>query len=58
MDEKIRNQILKIRDTGLTNMFHVQNVRKIADFMGFKELLNFLKNHKDKYAKFILTGEI
>jgi len=56
MDEKIKEQILAIRDTGLTNMFDTRMVQRIAFDMDFFELVTFLEEHKDKYVRFILTG--
>ena len=57
MTSKIKEQILAIRDTGLTNMFDIQMVQRIANEMKFFELVIFLKNEKNKYVKFILSGE-
>ena len=57
MTEKIKKQILAIRDTGLTNMFDVYAVQRIANDMGFYELVVFLEKHRRDYAQFILTGE-
>ena len=57
MDKKIKEQILAIRDTGLTNMFDVVAVQRIANDMGFYELVLFLEENRKEYAHFILTGE-
>jgi hypothetical protein len=57
MDETIKNQILTIRDTGLTNMFDLSAVQRIAYEMDFYELVSFLDEDKAKYVRFILTGE-
>ena len=57
MTEKIKEQILAIRDTGLTNMFDVNAVQRIAYDMGFYELVVYLEEHRREYAHFILTGE-
>lgn len=57
MDEKIKNQVLTIRDTGLTNMFDLSAVQRIADEMDFYELVAFIDEDKAKYVRFILTGE-
>ena len=57
MDAKVREQILKIRDSGLTNMFDVSTVQRIANDMGFHELVVYLEEHRREYAHFILTGE-
>ena len=57
MGSKIKEQILAIRKTGLTNMFDTLVVQRIAHEMKFLELVVFLEAHKDKYVRFILTGE-
>ena len=57
MTEKIREQILAVRDTGLTNMFDVNTVQRIANDMGFFELVVYLEEHRREYAHFIFTGE-
>ena len=58
MEDKVKEQILAVRDTGLTNMFDTNTVQRIAHEMNFFELVLFLEEHKDKYVRFILTGEI
>lgn len=57
MTDKVREQILAVRATGRTNMFDTNAVQIIADEMRFYELVVFIEEHKDKYARFILTGE-
>ncbi|CAB1255235.1 conserved protein of unknown function [Ruminococcaceae bacterium BL-6] len=57
MTEKIRQQILAVRDTGLTNMFDIHAVQRIAYDMEFYELVTYLEEHRREYAHFILTGE-
>ncbi|MCQ4689208.1 DUF5049 domain-containing protein [Clostridium sp. SL.3.18] len=57
MDEKVREQILAIRDTGLTNMFDVPMVQRLAFDRDFYELVLFLEDHRQEYVKFIMTGE-
>ncbi len=57
MTDKVRKQILAIRDTGLTNMFDVVVVQRIANDMGFYELLVYLEENRKDYTHFILTGE-
>lgn len=52
----IKEQILTIRDTGLTNMFDTRAVQVIANEMGFIELVIFLEEHKKEYVEFILYG--
>ena len=57
MDEKVKDQILAIRDTGLTNMFDLPVVQRLADERDFYELVCWLEDHKKEYVRFILTGE-
>ena len=57
MDENIKEQILYIRSTGLTNMFDVTMVQRLADEYGFYELVIFLEENKAEYVHFILYGE-
>ena len=57
MEDKVKEQILAVRDTGLTNMFDTCAVQRIAHDMNFYELVIFLEEHKDKYVRFILTGD-
>ena len=58
MDEKIKEQILYIRSTGLTNMFDVPTVQKLANEYSFYELVIFLEENKAEYVHFILYGEV
>ena len=57
MDAKVKEQILVIRDTGLTNMFDVTAVQRIAYEMNFYELVNYFEENRKEYVRFILTGE-
>lgn len=56
--EKVKEQILAVRDTGETNMFDVPMVQQIADRLGYHELVLFLIDHRKEYAHFIMTGEM
>jgi hypothetical protein len=57
MTDKVKEQILAIRDTGLTNMFDIHAVQKIAYDMEFYELVNFIEENRSAYVRFILTGD-
>ena len=57
MTEQIKEQILKVRDTGLTNMFDTIAVQRIAFEMELYELVSFIEEDKKAYVHFILTGE-
>lgn len=58
MTERIEEQILEVRNTGLTNMFDVNAVMAIADGLMLHDLVVYLadrSNHKG-YVDFILHG--
>lgn len=57
MNDKILNQILKVRDTGKTNMVNSAQVQVIADQMGFYELVLFIEEHPKEYLNFIIYGK-
>lgn len=57
MTETIKDQILAIRDTGLTNMFDVNAVQRLAYERDFYELVVYLEGNRKEYVHFILTGE-
>ena len=57
MEQKIKEQILAIRDTGLTNMFDIGMIQRLAYERDFYELVLYLEDHRSEYAHFILTGE-
>lgn len=57
MNDKVKEQILAIRDTGLTNMFDVNTVQRIAYEMDFYELVDFLETDRKAYVDFIIYGK-
>lgn len=57
MPERVKEQILIIRETGITNMFDLPVVQRLAYERDFFELVIFLEEHPKKYVHFILTGE-
>ena len=57
MTETIKEQILVIRDTGLTNMFDVPMVQRLAYERDFYDLVLWLEDHKKEYVRFIIYGE-
>lgn len=58
MNEKIKEQILAVRDTALTNMFDISAVQQIALDKGFYELVIYLAENRKEYLHFILKGEV
>ena len=57
MTDKIKQQILAIRDTGETNMLDVGKVQEIAMREGYDELFLYLADNIGAYSRFILTGK-
>jgi len=57
MNDKIKEQILVIRNTGITNMFDIIAVQRIAFEMGFYELVDFLGTDRKAYIDFIIYGK-
>jgi hypothetical protein len=53
----VKEQILAIRETGLTNMFDLPMVQRLAYERDFYELVCWIEDHKKEYTHFILTGE-
>ena len=57
MTEIVKEEILAIRDTGLTNMFDLPVVQRLAYERDFFDLVVYIEEHHKEYAHFILTGE-
>ncbi len=55
--EIVKEQILAIRATGLTNMLDVYAVQRLAFERDFFELVCYIDDDKAGYVHFILTGE-
>ena len=55
--EVLKEQILTIRDSGLTNMFCRSEVQRLAYERGFFELFYFVTAQSDQYFKFIMSGD-
>ncbi len=58
MSETVKIQINAIRKTALTNMFDIPKVQRIADYMGFNELVIYLEENRCDYVHYILSGEV
>lgn len=57
MPPTVKNQILAVRDTGLTNMFDVAAVQRIAYDMDFYDLVCWIEDNHKAYRRFILYGD-
>jgi hypothetical protein len=56
--QTVRDQILKVWDSGESNMLLVPAVQRIAFDLGYYELVTFIEEHRDAYVNFILTGHV
>jgi hypothetical protein len=58
MDNIIKEQIITVRDTSLTNMFDLRNVKFIAEELKLYELAAFISNtdNEKEYISFIING--
>ena len=58
MDNIIKEQIIRVRDTSLTNMFDLRNVKFIAEELKLNELAAFISNtdNEKEYISFIING--
>ena len=57
MDEKIRDEILDIRSTGLANMMDLSYVQRLAFDRNYFDLVMFIEEHRKEYVHFILYGD-
>ena len=55
--DRIRQQILQIRNTGEVNMFDIENVKRLAYYYNCHELINYLNTDRAGYVNLILTGK-
>ncbi|AOW74214.1 MAG: DUF5049 domain-containing protein [Limosilactobacillus pontis] len=55
--DRIRQQVLQIRNTGETNMFDVENVKRLAYYYNCHDLIKYLNTDRAGYIKLILTGK-
>ena len=57
MPEIVKEQILIIRETGITNMFDLPVVQRLAYERDFFDLVVYLEEHPKEYVHFIMYGE-
>ncbi len=57
MDAIVKEQIIKIRTTGETNMLDTRMVQYIANREGYYELVVYLEEHRKEYVHFIFIGK-
>lgn len=56
MSDKLKNQILSIRDSGNVNMFDISAVKQEAQDKKYTLLTIFLETNKGDYLRFIQSG--
>ena len=56
MTDKVYEQIMHIRDSGMTNMLAVNTVQRLAFESEFYDLVMYIEDHKKEYVHFILHG--
>lgn len=56
MTDKIKEQIMAIRDSGKANMFDTKAVQYFANERDFYELVIFIEERPSDYLHFITTG--
>ena len=57
MTDKIRDQIMAIRDSGVTNMMDAARVQRLAFDQDLHELVIFIEENRGEYIRFILYGD-
>ena len=57
MTEKIKDQILIIRDSGKVNMLSVHEVQRLAFEQKLFDLVLFIEDYRKEYVHFVLYGE-
>ena len=57
MTDKVREQILKVRDTGKTNMLDAHMVKRIGLDMHLYDMVIFIEENRTEYVNFILHGD-
>ena len=57
MTDKIRDQIMTIRDSGATNMMDATRVQRLAFEQEYHELVIFIEENRGEYIRFILFGD-
>ena len=56
MTDKVFEQIMHVRDSGMTNMLAVNTVQRLAFESEFYDLVMYIEDHKKEYVHFILQG--
>ena len=57
LSDTVKEQMLAIRETGLTNMLDTAAVQRLAFDRGYYELVDFIRTDQMRYVMFIMTGK-
>ena len=57
VDDKVFEQAMEIRSSGVCNMLSVREVQYYANERGFYELVCYIEDAPQDFFHFILTGE-
>ena len=55
--DRIRQQVLQIRNTGEVNMFDIENVKRLAYYYNCHDFIDYLTTERAGYVNLILTGK-
>ena len=58
MDEKVLEELMAVRSSGVCNMLSIHEVQRAAFDRGFYALVNFIEENRKGYVHFIMTGEM
>ena len=56
MTDKAFRALMRIRESGATNMFDTNMVQRLAYDAGEYELVTYIEEHRKEYTHFIMTG--
>ena len=57
VDDKVFEQAMEIRSSGVCNMLSVREVQYYANERNFFDLVCYIEDHPQDFFHFILTGE-
>lgn len=57
MTDKVREQILKVRETGLTNMLDTHMVQRLGLDRHYYDMVIFIEENRTEYVNFIMHGD-
>lgn len=58
MNEKVLEELMAVRSSGVCNMLSIHEVQRAAFDRGFYSLVTFIEENRKAYVHFIMTGEM